>query len=133
MKGFTSIRDSKAVAATAATAIMMGAGVFVGGQLVADVPAQAQDQSAGYYGRECTVKALSGEGLMGGGCNSYGVAHWIPGNSGSPEIASWIQACVRGGAWAVAVVPFAKVSPQGLIASTFLGCATSAADDLLTN
>ncbi|WP_328811781.1 hypothetical protein [Rhodococcus sp. NBC_00294] len=133
MKILPSTGDSKAVAATAATAIAMGASLFFGGQLVADAPAHAQDRSSGYYGRVCTVKALSGDGMMGGGCNSYGPAHWIPGNSGSAEIAGWIEACATGVGWAVAAVPFAKMSPQGLIGSAFFGCATSAADELLDN
>lgn len=105
--------------------------MLLGAQTVIAAPSQAE--STGYYGRECSVKALSGEGLAGNGCNSYGPAHWIPGDSGSPQVASWIQACVTNGSQAVLEIPFAKTNSYTLAGSTFLGCVFGAGIDLITN
>lgn len=104
--------------------------LFVGFSTVTAIevasPPVAAAAPKGMYAKNCIIKAASGKGVKGNGCNLYGAPYWIGGNRIPNAGASrFFQQCGQGIVGGAVIGLF--YGPVGFLKEVFLGCAMSLA------
>lgn len=113
---------------TRAAALLL-AGTAASGALCAVSAGPAAAETVTYYEAPCTARALTGDGIKGSGCNSYGPMRVVTMTDPIPSevIVQQVQICAAGGVGAVIgnALSITSVPSAGAIAA--LGCAGSLA------
>lgn len=112
---------------TAALALLVWFSALSATQLAQ--PSLAHAAPSGYYAKKCIIKAPSGPGVKGNGCNLYGAPYWVSGNklpNGQPN--KYMKACVGGASIAAVLALFSGPGAGPFLYAVMMGCASSLAE-----
>lgn len=89
-------------------------------------PTVAEAAPKGFFAKNCIIRAISGPGFKGNGCNLYSATYYVKGNrfpKGPPN--KYMVACGQG--ILVSSVVGVFLGPAGFLGAVFLGCAENMA------